>query len=141
MWQYGQACGTQPILESLMQVRSDASLPLSILRIYLHRRAVRPRGGLWGRIWGQPIAYHLAERALRAGVAYATVTMGHAGFVSGATHVAVEHDGFLPTMLPCCVELVASPAVLDAFIEAHREDLRGAVLMRLEGVGVALQAG
>jgi PII-like signaling protein len=110
---------------------------LSVLRIYLRRRST-PAPGLLGRFFGGSLSNELATRALRAGVTYATVTLGHAGFVHGAKRVAADITDIPPTMLPTCVELVGRPETLDAFVEANAGDLADAVLLRLEGVAVSL---
>jgi PII-like signaling protein len=116
----------------------DIDLPLSILRIYLRRRRSMPGRGFWGRLFGRTLSYDLAERALEAGVTYATVTLGHAGFVPGARRIVVDAAEAPPATLPSCVELVAPRAVLDAFVEANRDELVDAVLLRLDGVAVSL---
>jgi PII-like signaling protein len=118
----------------------DAQIPqaLSILRIYLRRRSTKPGRGFWGRLFGTSLSYHLAQKALQGGVQYATVTLGHAGFVPGEKRVVADISEVPPTTLPTCVELVAGPTVLDAFVEANRDDLADAVLLRLEGVAVSL---
>lgn len=54
----------------------------------MRRRGSRPGRGFWGRLFGRSLSYDLAERALNAGVTYATITLGHAGFVPGAKHYA-----------------------------------------------------
>jgi PII-like signaling protein len=110
---------------------------LSALRIYLRHRST-PGVGLLGRLFGTSLSNELAARALRAGAAFATVTLGHAGFVRGARRVVSDVSDNPPTMLPTCVELVGSPEVLEAFVEANASDLADAVLLRLEGVAVSL---
>lgn len=111
---------------------------LSVLRIYLQRRVTKPGRGFWGRLLGRPLSSDLAERALKAGVTYASVTLGHAGFVAGARRV-VTHNAEVPMVtLPSCVELVAPVTVLDAFVADNRDELADAVLLRLDGVRVTL---
>jgi PII-like signaling protein len=110
---------------------------LSLLRIYLRRRSTSG-AGLLGRLFGRSLSNELATRALRAGVAYATVTLGHAGFVRSAGRVVADVSDIPPTMLPTCVELVGTPDILDAFVEASATELADAVLLRLEGVAVSL---
>ncbi|MFT3837889.1 MAG: DUF190 domain-containing protein [Myxococcaceae bacterium] len=90
-------------------------------------------------MFGTSLSLHLVQRALEGGIQYATLTLGHAGFVPGAKQVAVDMPDLPSTTLPTCVELVGSPAVLDSFVEANREDLANAVLLRLEGVNVSLR--
>lgn len=120
--------------------RINSTRSLSVLRIYLQRRDSKPGRGFWGRLFGRSFSYDLVERALRAGVTYATVTLGHAGFVRGAKRVAVDLSDVAPTPLPSCVELVAPAEVLDAFVAATRDELGDAVLLRLEGAQITLGA-
>ena len=44
-----------------------------------------------------------------------------------------------PTTLPTCVELVGPVAVLEAFVDANRDELADAVLLRLDGINVSLR--
>jgi PII-like signaling protein len=117
---------------------SNSTPPLSVLRIYLRRRGSQPGRGFWGRLFGRSLSYDLAERALKAGVTYATVTLGHAGFVPGAKRLVADISDVPPTTLPSCVELVGSVEVLEAFVDANRDALADAVLLRLDGVRVSL---
>jgi PII-like signaling protein len=117
----------------------DSTPPLSVLRIYLRRRGSRPGRGFWGRLFGRSLSYDLAERALKAGVTYATVTLGHAGFVPGAKRIVADISEIPPTTLPTCVELVGPVAVLEAFVGANRDELADAVLLRLDGINVSLR--
>jgi PII-like signaling protein len=105
--------------------------------MYLRRRST-PAPGLLGRHFGRSLSNELAMRALKAGVAYASVTLGHAGFVHGARRVVADITDIPPTMLPTCVELVGGPETLDAFVEANASDLADDVVLRLEGVAVSL---
>jgi len=120
------------------QQPTDSSATLSVLRIYLRRRGTKPGRGFWGRLFGRSLSYDLAERALEAGVTYATVTLGHAGScrAQGASS---------PTSPRClrhaasCVELVAPADVLEALVAANRDELADAVLLRLDGARVTLR--
>jgi PII-like signaling protein len=112
---------------------------LSLLRIYLRRRnSGKPGGTLWERLRSRSLSNDLAERALRAGIAYATVTLGHAGFVSGAKRIVADISDVPPSRLPTCVELVGVRSLLEAFVEANRDELADAVLLRLDGVSMTL---
>ncbi len=122
-----------------MTPNSDSTSPLSVLRAYLSRRSSKPGPGFWGRLFERSLSYDLAERALKAGVTYDTVTLGHAGFVPGAKRIVAAVSEVPPTTLPTCIELVGSVAVLEAFVDANRDDLTEAVLLRLDGVGVSLR--
>lgn len=116
---------------------AESNKSLSVLRIYLRRRGSKPGRGFWGRLFGRSLSYDLAERALKAGVTYATVTLGHAGFVPGAKRIVADVSEIPPTTLPTCVELVGPGAVLEAFVDANRDELADAVLLRLDGVNVS----
>lgn len=118
---------------------ADRELPLSVLRIYLRRRNSKQGHGFWARLFGRYLSYDLVERALKAGVTYATVTVGHAGFLPGAKYMVADISDVRPMMLPTCVELVGPAAVLEAFVDANRDELADAVLLRLDGVGVSLR--
>lgn len=123
----------------MTQQPTDSSPSLSVLRIYLRRRGSKPGRGFWGRLFGSSLSYDLAERALKAGVTYATVTLGHAGFVAGAKRIVADISEVPPTTLPSCVELVAPVDVLEAFVAANRDELADAVLLRLDGARVTLR--
>lgn len=123
----------------MTQQPTDPSPSLSVLRIYLRRHGTKPGRGFWGRLFGRSLSYDLAERALKAGVTYATVTLGHAGFVPGAKSIVADISEVPPTTLPSCVELVAPVDLLEAFVTANRDELADAVLLRLDGVRVTLR--
>ena len=123
----------------MTQQPTDSNPSLSVLRIYLRRRGSKPGRGFWGRLLGRSLSYDLAERALKAGVTYATVTLGHAGFVPGAKRIVADVSEVPPTTLPSCVELVAPADVLEAFVAANQDELADAVLLRLDGVRVSLR--
>lgn len=112
--------------------------PLSVLRIYLRRRSIKQRQGFWGRLLGRSLSLDLVERALKAGVPYATVTLGHAGFLPGATRLVADSEA-APTTLPSCVELVGPADMLDAFVTANLDELTDAVIFRLDGARVTLR--
>lgn len=109
-----------------------------MLRIYLRRRTFQRRRGLRGFLFRESLAHHLATEALREGVTYATVTLGHMGFVPGSRHVVDEAAETPPETLPTCLELIGRPPVLAAYVAAHGEELRGAVVVRIDGVGLSL---
>ena len=123
----------------MTQQPTDSTPSLSVLRIYLRRRSSKPGRGFWGRLFGRSLSYDLAERALKAGVTYATVTLGHAGFVPGAKRIVADISEVPPTTLPSCVELVAPADVLEAFVAANQDELADAVLLRLDGARVTLR--
>lgn len=113
---------------------------ISMLRIYLRRRAARPRPGLRGWFTRKPVATLLVEEALKLGVTYGTVTLGHSGFVHDARRVEQNNTEIPTELLPTCVELVGEREVLDAFVDAFTHELFDAVLIRLDGIGYRLHA-
>lgn len=120
-----------------MTQTSDSTPALSVVRICLRRRGSRPGHGFWGRPFGRSLSYDLAERVLEAGVSYATVTSGHAGFVPGAKRIVADVSEIPPTTLPTCLELVGPVGVLEAFVDAKCDELADAVLLRIDGINVS----
>lgn len=80
----------------------------------------------------------LVEEALKIGVVYGTVTLGHAGFVHDARHIQHNNPEIPTELLPTCVELLGDREVLDAFVDAFAHELFDAVLIRIDGVGYRL---
>lgn len=129
-----------PEREGALVRRREARESLSVLRIYLRRRMTIKQPGIRGWFQRKPISTHLAEEALKIGITYASVTMGHLGFVQGARHLAESGPDVPPDILPTCVELVADRAVLDAFVDAFGHELIDAVLVRFDGAAISLSA-
>lgn len=113
---------------------------MSMLRIYLRRRAAQRRPGLRGWFSRKPVATMLVEEALKIGVTYGTVTLGHSGFVHDARRVEHNNPEIPTELMPTCVELLGDRDVLDAFVDAFAHELVDAVLIRLDGVGYSLRA-
>lgn len=111
--------------------------PLCIARIYLRSRA-RKTGGAFRRLFSPPLARHLVEQALKDGVLYATATLGEFGFVQGAKRVSHSQQSAEVSFetLPSCVELVATPRVLEKFLSRHRAELDEATIVLLDGIEV-----
>lgn len=119
-------------------VKQRAKEQLSVLRIYLRRRSTIKVLGVRGWFKRKSLSMYLVEQALRVGILYASVTLGHVGYVHGARYVA-EHGPDSPlVMLPSCIELVADREVLDAFVDAFGHELMDAVLIRFDGAAVSL---
>lgn len=106
---------------------------LSVLCIYLRSGGVAGGRGFWGRLFGRPLSYALAERALEAGLTCATVIPGRAGFAPGAKRVVADVSDVPLTTLPSCVELVGPVELIEAFVLANRASLADAVMLRLDG--------
>ena len=113
---------------------------LSVFRIYLRRRSIIKQSGVRGWFKRRAISMDLVEEALKVGILYASVTMGHVGFVHGAKHVAETGPDAPMGLLPSCVELVADRAVLDAVVDAFGHELIDAALVRFDGAAVSLSA-
>lgn len=113
---------------------------LSVLRIYLRRRSMIKVPGVRGWFKRKSLSTHLVEQALKVGILYASVTLGHVGYVHGAKYVAETGPEAPLGLLPSCVELVADREVLDAFVDAFGHELMDAVLVRFDGAAVSLSA-
>jgi PII-like signaling protein len=109
-----------------------------ILRIYLRRRTAARRRSFFQRLWGRSLASELVEDALAGGIPYATVTVGHQGYVVGATRVARADTELELETLPTCVELVGAHGMLSEFLREHAAVLADAVIVWLEGVSVVI---
>lgn len=119
-------------------VKREMKEQLSVLRIYLRRRSMIKPPGVRGWFKRKSISMYLVEEALKVGILYASVTMGHVGFVHGARYVADSGPDAPAGLLPSCVELVADRAVLDAYVDAFAHVLTDAVLVRFDGAAVSL---
>lgn len=106
------------------------------LRVYLRRGDGAPGGGLLRRLFRRPLATHLLQTALKAGVTHASMSLGNMGFAAGAKHVAADLSDIPIDSMPICVELVAPKQLLEQFVRDHLKELTGATLVMLEGVRV-----
>jgi PII-like signaling protein len=120
--------------------RRDMKESLSVLRIYLRRRRTVKQRGVRGWFSSKQLSIHLVEEALKIGITYGSVTMGHLGFVHGERYVQENGPDVPAQRLPTCVELVADRAVLDAFVDAFGHELHDAVLVRFDGAAVSLSS-
>jgi hypothetical protein len=98
----------------------------------------KPGRGFWGRLLGRPLSSDPAERALKAGVTDANVTLGHTGFVAGSKRVVAPDAEVSLATLRSCLERVPPASVLDAGVADNRDELADTVLRRLDGVLVTL---
>lgn len=106
------------------------------LRVYLRRGDSAPPRGLLHRLFRKPLATHLLQAALRAGVTHASLSLGNMGFARGATLVASDVSEIPIDSLPQCVELVGPKPILEQFVRDHLKLLADATLVMLEGVHV-----
>lgn len=107
------------------------------LRIYLRRGDSAKEKGFWRRLVRRPLADHLLQLALNAGVTHASVSLGHMGFARGARAVSKDIAEIPHTTLPVCLELVAPKPLLEQFVRDHAKQLTEATLVMLEGVHVS----
>jgi len=106
------------------------------LRVYLRRGDGAPGGGLLRRLFRRPLATHLLQTALKAGITHASMSLGHMGFAAGARHVSADLSDIPIDSMPMCVELVGPKPLLEQFVRDHLKELTGATLVMLEGVRV-----
>jgi PII-like signaling protein len=107
------------------------------LRIYLKRGDASQEKGFWRRLVRRPLADHLLQLALNAGVTHASVNLGHTGFARGARAVSSDITEVPLSTLPVCLELVAPKPLLEQFVRDHAKQLAEATLVMLEGVHVS----
>jgi hypothetical protein len=113
---------------------------LSVMRIYLRRRTMTSGRGWKSWFKRRSISHELAQQALKTGVTYASVSLGHLGFLPGGKHLVAYDSDPPPTMLPTCVELLGDRAVLEAFVSAYADELADAVVVRFDGVAVSMSS-
>lgn len=111
--------------------------PMCALRVYLKRGDASKEKGFWRRLMRRPLADHLLQLALNAGVTHASVSLGHMGFARGARAVSADISEIPATTLPVCLELVAPKPLLEQFVRDHAKQLADATLVMLEGVHVS----
>ncbi len=106
------------------------------LRVYLRRGDGAPGGGLLRRLFRRPLATHLLQASLQAGIPHASLSLGQMGFARGAHHLSSDVSELPIDSLPVCVELVGPKPLLEQFVRDHLKLLAGATLVMLEGVHV-----
>jgi len=108
---------------------------LEIVRIYFNRLHLKRQRSafFWKCDTGQPAAVALAKEALNEGITFVLVTLGAAGFVRGAKHVAIDMGEVTPEALPTCLELVGPTGRIRSFIEARKLLLTDAIVLRMQG--------
>jgi PII-like signaling protein len=109
------------------------------LRVYLKRGENVPRASLWKRLFRRPLATHLLQAALKAGVTHASLSLSSMGFTNGSKVVAMDVSEMPLSSLPVCVELVGPKPLLEQFVRDQVKLLSGATLVMLEGVHVIPQ--
>jgi PII-like signaling protein len=109
------------------------------LRIYMRRGDNLPQQSLWKRLFRRPLATHVLQAALKAGVTHASVSFGNMGFARGAKVVAMDVTELPVSSLPVCLELVGAKPLLEQFVRDHLKLLADSTLVMLEGVRVVPQ--
>ena len=110
------------------------------MRIYLRRHKTKAGKGLRGWFQRRSISHELAAQALKTGVTFASVSLGHLGFLPGGKQLVEYNTDPPPQMLPTCVELLGDREVLEAFVAAYAEELLDAVVVRFDGVAVSMSS-
>ena len=109
------------------------------LRVYMKRGDNVPKASLWQRLFRRPLATHLLQAALKAGVTHASLSLGNMGFAKGSKVVAADVTEIPIATLPVCVEMVGPKPLLEQFVRDHVKLLAGSTLVMLEGVHVVPQ--
>lgn len=109
------------------------------LRIYLKRGDNAPQANVWKRLFRRPLATHVLQAALKAGVTHASLSLGNMGFAKGAKVVSMDVTEIPFSSLPVCVELVGPKPLLEQFVRDHLKLIADATLVMLEGVHVIPQ--
>jgi|RifCSP16_2_1023846.scaffolds.fasta_scaffold234894_1 PII-like signaling protein len=106
------------------------------LRVYLRQGDSAPPRSILNRLFRRPLATHLLQAALKAGVTHASLSLGHMGFARGAKVVSMDISDIPVDSMPACVELVGPKQLLEQFVRDHVKLLADATLVMLEGVHV-----
>ena len=109
------------------------------LRIYMKRGDNAPQPSVWKRLFRRPLATHVLQAALKAGVTHASLSLGNMGFAKGAKVVAMDVTEIPLSALPLCLELVGAKPLLEQFVRDHLKILADSTLVMLEGVHVVPQ--
>ncbi len=107
------------------------------LRIYLRRGDNALPATFWQRLFRRPLATHLLQQSLKAGVTHASLSLGHMGFSRDAKAVSMDVQEIPLATLPVCIELVGPKPLLEQFVRQEAKMLREATLVMLEGVQVS----
>lgn len=113
---------------------------LAVFRIYVANRPAARGRTLLQRIFKPRLAVALARSALDVGVTLATVVHHQAGFLPAAKHVSYDTHEVAAVGVPVSIELVGEEAVVRAFLDKHKEDLRDAYIFEFYGARVVLGA-
>ena len=109
------------------------------LRIYLRRGDNAAPANFWQRMFRRPLATHILQQSLRAGITHASLSLGTMGFARGAKAVADDLQELPLSTLPVCLELVSPKPLLEQFVRDNAKLFAGATLVMLEGVHILPQ--
>jgi PII-like signaling protein len=114
-----------------------SSTTISALRIYMKRGDNKKSARWWNRMFEKPLAHHLVNAALEAGLTHAAVNLGHMGFAKDAKAAAYDSAEIPLSTLPVCVELLGPKRMLEQFIREQASHLIGTTLVMVDGVHIS----
>jgi PII-like signaling protein len=110
---------------------------ISALRVYMKRSDNKKAARWWNRLLEKPLAHHLVNAALEAGLMHAAVNLGHIGFNKDAKSVAYDSNEIPLSTLPVCVELLGPKRLLEQFIREQTRHLAGTTMVMVDGVHIS----
>jgi PII-like signaling protein len=116
---------------------SQVSATISALRVYMKRGDNKKSARWWNRLFEKPLAHHLVNAALEAGLMHAAVNLGHIGFSKDAKTVAYDSSEIPLSTLPVCVELLGPKRLLEQFIREQARHLTGTTMVMVDGVHIS----
>jgi PII-like signaling protein len=116
---------------------SQVSATISALRVYMKRGDNKKSTRWWNRLFEKPLAHHLVNAALEAGLMHAAVNLGHIGFSKDAKNVAYDASEIPLSTLPVCVELLGPKRLLEQFIREQARHLTGTTMVMVDGVHIS----
>jgi PII-like signaling protein len=116
---------------------SQVSATISALRVYMKRGDNKKSARWWNRLFEKPLAHHLVNAALEAGLMHAAVNLGHIGFSKDAKNVAYDSSEIPLSTLPVCVELLGPKRLLEQFIREQARHLAGTTMVMVDGVHIS----
>lgn len=116
---------------------NTVSATISALRVYMKRGDNKKSARWWNRVFERPLAHHLVNAALEAGLMHAAVNLGHIGFAKDAKSVAYDANEIPLTTLPVCVELLGPKRMLEQFIRDQARHLAGTTMVMVDGVHIS----
>jgi len=121
----------------MKQQVSNVSATISALRVYMKRGDNKKSARWWNRLFEKPLAHHLVNSALEAGLMHAAVNLGHIGFAKDAKDVAYDSSDAPLSTMPVCVELLGPKRLLEQFIREQARQLVGTTMVMVDGVHIS----